>query len=97
MAGYQKVYGLVESSDFVTYKGQIGTKDCKEIIRVSLDKARNEENGTRTEVFPHIKESTQFQLIYQDNIKKQKKTKLLFKVLNPETTLLWIKCLNKFT
>ena len=58
MAGYQKVYGLVESSDFVTYKGQIGTKDCKEIIRVSLDKARNEENGTRTEVFPHIKEST---------------------------------------
>jgi hypothetical protein len=51
-----------------------------------------------TEVFPSDKGNTQFIIVYQlAKNKKDKKQKHYFKAASPELTMLWLKCINKFT
>lgn len=49
VGGFKKVYGQINCSDFVAFKG----KDSKEILRISLDKVQNEKEGVTTEVYPY--------------------------------------------
>ena len=49
VGGFKKIYGLVDSSDFVAFKGQKNSQDFKEILRIQL------EDGS-TEVYPVEKE-----------------------------------------
>jgi hypothetical protein len=56
VGGTKKIYGLIESSDFVAFKGTKKDADFKEILRIPLEKDESEKTQTCTEVFPYGKE-----------------------------------------
>ena len=99
VGGFKKVYSVIESSEFVAYKGKRNTNDFKEILRIQLDadKLKVEGNGP-TEVFPYGKENIQFMMIQQTQKKKKmEKSKHFFKCSSTQENQLWIQCINKFT
>ena len=58
VGGFKKVYCVVESSEFVAYKGKKNSSDFKEILRIQLDAEKsNVEGNGPTEVFPYGKEN----------------------------------------
>ena len=91
VSGFKKVYALIDSSDFVAFKGNKKEGDFKEILRVPLEK----QDTSTTEVYPSGKGNTQFMLVLQV-LKPRKEKKFYFKAASHEVAMLWIKCINKF-
>lgn len=75
--GNKKVYGIIDGSDFVVYKGDQIANNQKEVIRISLQSSDKESQDQGiTEVAPHGKGvNFQFVLSVCDPRQKDKKKK----------------------